>query len=396
MNARFRIKAAAFVVGLLVVAGSAALGHRRLALAIAASVFAWLLFETRRRTRFRFSEGPVREETFTLAQEAVDLVCGASAVFVHPRGALSVHRFGSGCASLLSLEGSPLAVLPLEQGRLLCAHEDRLSLCDARGREQKALAFEPALMRQSYRLLAAADGSRGALVTPWFAQVFDLSLEHLRGRVRFEDAGHYFKYAALGSSGRGLLLAGACLLPEEEGGALEARWDWWEQGQGGVWDRRWARARESYENSQVRGVQVGGDGGVLCTEVWREGYAFELRGADGGLLWERPGGERPVLSPSGAKVVFELPGQVLVVGDSDGRERWRWTHRERLRLKRVLDDGSCLVLEGRCLRRFGPGGVQAPEIWLKNDAEHLSMGLGGRLVLAGGRKGACLRLEGGF
>jgi hypothetical protein len=276
----------------------------------------------------------------------------------------------------------------------LLAYDDRLSLCDGQGKDLRSLAFDPPLLRQGYRLMASQDGVRAALATPWFVQVFDLDLGRLLGRVRFEDAGHYIKYAALGPSGSGLLLGGAYLLDQEDGGALEARWDWWESAGEGTWERRWGQAREGYENSQLRGVQVGGDGAVLCTELWRSGYAFELRRPDGTLLWEKPGGERPVLSPGGARVAWENGPDCLVMSGTDGHEFWRWRPKEQIRLKQPYDDASCLVLEGRCLRRFSPQGTPGPEIWLKNDAAHVALGAQGCLALAAGRHGALLRPDG--
>ena len=94
-------------------------------------------------------------------------------------------------------EKTPLDLLPIAGGRLLLAYEERLALCDLHGRELAALAFEAPLLRQAYRLLLSPDGAWGALVTPWFVQVFDSGLRGLHGRIRFEDAGHYIKYAAI-------------------------------------------------------------------------------------------------------------------------------------------------------------------------------------------------------
>ena len=65
-------------------------------------------------------------------------------------------------------------------------------------------------------------------------------------------------------------------------------------------------------------------------------------------------------------------------------------------MKRPADDGSCFVLEGRCLRRFSASGEQGPEIWLKNDAAHAALGAQGSLLLASGRHGARVALDGGL
>ncbi|MGH7443185.1 MAG: hypothetical protein ACREKE_10995, partial [bacterium] len=190
------------------------------------------------------------------------------------------------------------------------------------------------------------------------------------------------------SSGRGLLLAGTFLPPDQEDAPLEARWDWWQLEDNGAWALAWSRVGESYDNSHVRSVQVGGEGAVLCAETWRSGYGFELRASDGSVLWERTGAEHPVLSPGGGVVAWELGAGTLVVSDALGKERWRHAFTEQLRLKRVHDDGSCVVLEGRCLRRFSPEGVQSPEIWLKHDASHAAFDACGVLVLADGCRAA--------
>lgn len=360
------------------------------------ALFAWLCLETRARMRFRFSEGGARERGWDFDSEVLDLRAGASAVFIHAGGAVSVAPLSGGRIHRPVFERTPLALLPLDGERLLLAYEERLALCDLQGREGASLAFEAPLLRQAYRLLLSPDGAWGALATPWFVQVFDSGLRGLHGRVRFEDAGHYIKYAAFGPQGRSLLLAGAYLLDEESGGALEARWGWWERDGNDAWVRRWGQAREGYENSQLRGVQLSEDGMLACTELWRSDYAFELRKADSSLLWENRGGERPVLSPKGACVAWEKGPDSLVLSRADSTELWRYRFKERIRLKRPLDDGSCLALEGRCLRRFGPTGEQGPEIWLKNDAERVALGARDVLVLASGRHGACLSLDGGF
>jgi hypothetical protein len=389
------IKKGVLLGGLLGLGILAALRLWPWAAAVGLALFAWLCVETRARMRFRFSEGGLREKGWDFDTEVLDLRAGASAVFIHPGGVVSVAPLEGGGSRRPVFERTPLALLPLAGERLLLAYEERLALCDLTGRELGGLAFEAPLLRQAYRLLLSPDGAWGALVTPWFAQVFDSGLKGLHGRVRFEDAGHYIKYAAIAPQGRGLLLGGAYLLDEESGGALEARWDWWEREGEAGWVRRWGQAREGYENSQLRGVQLSADGAVLCTELYRSDYAFELRKPDSTLLWENRGGERPLLSPGGVCVAWEKGPDSLVLSRQDGTERWRYRFKERIRLKRPLDDGSCVALEGRCLRRFSPTGEQGPEIWLKNDAEQIALGAHGTLVLAAGRHGACLRIDGG-
>jgi hypothetical protein len=241
--------------------------------------------------------------------------------------------------------------------------------------------------------VAAPDSAILALVTPWFAQVFDPALRGLSGRVRYEDAGHYFKYAALAPGKPGLLLAGAYLLDDDAGPALEARWDWWEPGPQG-WVRRWARAREGAENSQLRGVQTAG--GVACVELWRTGYEFEVQARDGATLWAKRGGERPVLSPGGAVVAWEDgPGVLALTRVQGGVELWRRKVGDTLRLKRPLDDGSCVALEGRFLRGYSPQGGPLGERALERDAEHAVLGVGA-LALAKGTHGARVELDAGW
>ncbi|HTB22030.1 MAG TPA: hypothetical protein VK914_04940 [bacterium] len=395
MSASRGLKKAFLLGGLLALAGLALAGQGAGAAVLGLALFAWLAYETLKRTRFRFTDRG-RELGLAFDSEVLDLHGGACGVFVEGGGTVTVLPLGPGRTWRRTLKPPPMALLPLSGGHLILAYEDRLSLTDKGGAEIRGLAFEPPLLRQGYRLVADPGGDWVALATPWFVQVADAGLERTAGRLRFEDAGHYFKYAALGPGGRGLLVGGAYLLDEEAGGSLEARWGWWERGDDASWTRRWGQAREGYENSQLRGVHLCDDAGILCTELWRSGYAFELRRPDGTLLWERPGGERPVLSPGGARLVWEKGQDCLVMSSADGTECWQWKPKEQIRMKRPLDDGSCIVLEGRCLRRFSPAGVQGPETWLKNDAAHLALGAGGSLLLAAGRHGALLSLDGGF
>jgi hypothetical protein len=371
------------------------LGRHALAAALAVLLFGWLALETRVRTRFRFLDRARGERGLECPAEVGDLRCDFSAVFIQGRGRLSVLPMDGGAAWSRNFDPAPLAVLGLPGGRLIRAAEDRLHLCDARGRDQRSLDFDPPLLRQGYRLVADADGICAALATPWFVQVFDTDLASLRGRIPYEEAGHYFKYAALAPGGAGLLTAGAFLLEQEDGGSTEARWDWWEPRGDGSWERRWKQSRESYENSHLRGVQV--HGSTLCVELWHSGYSFLLQRTNGSALWERRGGEKPVLSPGGAMLAWEEgPGRLVMGRAADGTELWEWRPKELIRLKRPLDDGSCLVVEGRCLRRFDAQGRQAPERWLKNDAEHLAAGWNGGLAMAAGRRAAVLRPGGGY
>lgn len=394
-----RLKKFVFVALAALIAAVLVNGQWAAASALAALALVWLALETRARARFRFvaGEGEAGERGFECASEVKDLRCDFAAVFILGQGELCVAPQDKGRVWSRAFDPAPLAVLGLPGGRLICAGESRLSLLDAGGRELRSLEFDAPLLRQGYRLIASADASCAALATPWFIQVFDTELASLRGRIRYEDAGHYFKYASLAPGGRGLLAAGAFLLDEESGSATEARWDWWEPDAQGAWQRRWKRSRESYENSHLRGVQVSGDASMLCTEVWRSGYEFELQKPDGTLLWERRGGERPVFSPQGSVLAWEEGTERMLMGRaSDGKVLWEWRPKELIRLKRPLDSGACLVVEGRCLRRFDAQGKQTTELWLKHDAVHLAAGAAGGLALAAGRHAAWLHLPGGY
>lgn len=401
MSAGSRAKGIALLAGIAAVAGTLAAARPLSAAALALALFAWLALETRSRLKFRFlapGAGGPAEAGFGLAAEAMDLRCDGSALFVLGKGLLRVADARGPRPVWAALNPAPLAALALADGSLILAYEERLALAGPDGRERSSLPFEAPLLRQSYRLLLAPDASLAALVTPWSAHSFSPNLQGPAALIRYEDAGHYFKYAALGPAGSGLLLGGAFLLDEEQGGSLEARWGWWRQAGGAApdWSRAWSRASESYENTQLRGVQVSADGGLLCTERWRAGYEFEVQDPSGATLWERRGGERPVLSASGGALAWEDgSGDLVVSAARDGAELWRWRPSRQLRLKRVLEDGSCIVLEGRCLRGFRAGGAQAWERWLAQDPEHVALGPQGLLALAAGSRGACLDLSAG-
>ena len=146
-----------------------------------------------------------------------------------------------------------------------------------------------------------------ALHTPWFIQfAARRTLSRLGQRIRYEEAGHFLKYAALSADGLGLLLAGALLLEEDEesnAAGMEARWDYWTRDAQGQWSQAWAKAYESYNNSHLRGVAI--QGSTLLAEVYQAGYEFRLYRPDGTPLWERPGGERALLSPDGRYLLWQ-------------------------------------------------------------------------------------------
>lgn len=390
-----------FLLLLGAVLTSLALGHRGLALADAVLLLVWLGYETHLRQRFSFvALGRLPQRLLVFGSEL-------HAVLATPQSPLALVVEHGPILTLVDLaQGSrlwsrsfqakaPLAVLPLPDGRLVWASEQHLHFTDAQGLDEAELGFEAPLYRQSYRLLLSADGRSAALHTPWFIQAFDPLQRRLGGRIRYEDAGHYFKYAAFSPDGRGLLLAGALLLSEEEsgGGDLEARWDWWTLGTDGAWQKAWGKAYESYNNTHLRGVAVSADGRVLQAEVFQSGYEFKLYGLDGQPLWERPGGERPVLSANASHLAWENAYDGLVLSRvADKQKLWSHKPADKIRLKAVADDGHCLVLEGRHLRLFDAAGKQRWDAWLKVDPEELSLGPQGRLVVISGVHAGILQL----
>lgn len=390
-----------YVFLLLLLALLAALGLRAWGWALGAglALFAWLAWETRERLRFSFvARRACPELDLGLESELQALAVSAQAPW-----ALVVLDGPGQRVSLLDLdapgprwtrafEGRALALAARPDGKVLWASEDRLHLCGLDGQDGPSLAFEPPLFRQSYRILLSADGRRACLHTPWFIQSFDPDLRGLGPRLRYEDAGHYMKYAVLSHDGGRLYTAGALLLEPEEGGAgMEARWDAWDL-QAQAWNNAWKRSYESYNNSHLRGLGLSADGSLLCAEVWQEGYEMRLHRPDGSELWKRAG-ERPVPSPDGGLLLWESRFDGLVLTrPGDGGAVFKRPVQARVRFKAVAQDGTCLVLEGRHLRLLGPDGNQRWGAWFKADPQHLGLGPGGRLVVAGHGRAAVLRL----
>jgi hypothetical protein len=388
----------ALAAGAVLALGLALAGEARVAEGLIAAFLLWLAWRTRRRQRAHFSGGHADERGLVLDEEisALEAVAGKPwALLTHPGQKVSLLelpslriRFSRGFAA------PPLAAIADGEGRLLWASEDRLHRSSTAGPDEAELAFEAPLLRQSYRMHLNPDQSLAALSTPWMLQAFRPDLSALEGRVRWEDAGHYFKYAALAPGGGALCLAGARLLDEGEGGggATEAHWGLWRK-EGGAWTRSWAQAAESYASTQLRGVSFVAEGRLVLVELHRQGYAFQLAGLDGGVRLER-NGEHPVLSPDGRRLAYESEAG-LHLCDGDGVERWRWPHQERIRAKRVAGDGSVMVLEGLHLRWLDPLGKERwHRVW-REDPQLLALAEPPWLAVAAGRRVAALRLPGG-
>jgi hypothetical protein len=361
---------------------------RPVAGALAVGLFVWLAYETRQRQRFRFlAKHREAERVLTLGPDlhlALASRTEAQVLTVEHGPVLSLHAFNSG--ALLwrrPFEAAPQAVLCGPGGRLYYATETELVSCDAQGHDGARLAFEPPLFRQSYSLHLSADGGTLALQTPWFIQFAAPDLSRLGQRIRYEEAGHYLKYAALSADGKGLLLAGALLLEESEEATagMEARWDYWTCDTAGLWTQAWAKAYESYNNSHLRGVAI--QGRTLLAEVYQQGYEFRLYQPDGRAVWERPGGERAVLSPNGEYILWQSHFEGLQLSRvADKQQLWARKSEEQWRLKAVDDQGRCFLLEGRHLLVLDSSGQVRWEDWFKHDPSQFSLGPQGRLCVA--------------
>ncbi|HXB97046.1 MAG TPA: hypothetical protein VNZ54_03280 [bacterium] len=393
-----RLRLGLLAAGSALALGLAVSGHGRWALALAAGFLVWLARRTRRRLNAHFSGGTVRERGRLLEEEVsgLEAVPGRPwALLTHPGQRVSLLELPSLRTRYhRGFSRPPLAALADSEGRLLWASEDRLHRSSAAGRDETDLAFDAPLLRQSYRLHLNQDQSLAALSTPWLLQAFHPDLSGLRGRVRWEDAGHYFKYAALAPGGASLCLAGALLLDGDEGGggATEARWGLW-RWKDDSWVREWAGAAQSYASTQLRGVSFVAQGRLLLVELHQQGYAFQLLDPSGALRWGRAG-EHPVLSREGKRVAFESEAG-LHLCDGDGLELWRWPHQERIRAKRVAEDGSVLVLEGLHLRLLDARGQERwHRVW-RQDPQWLALAEAPWLAAAAGKRVAALRLPGG-
>jgi hypothetical protein len=393
------VKKFVFIVWLLLILGLALGALAGLAGAAAAGLFMWLAVETQRRRRFSFLAQHRSLETDITVSEALHLGLASQlsshALLVEHGPKLSLATFGSQRLGWhREFSTPPQAVLSGPEGMLYYATDDALVLCDKQGRDAARLSFEPPLFRQSYALHLSADGSVLALQTPWFIQFASPDLSRLGQRIRYEEAGHYLKYAALSADGKGLLLAGALLLdgPEDEAegetkSGIEARWDYWTCDEKGHWSQAWAKAYESYNNSHLRGVAI--QGSVLLAELYQEGYEFRLFNPAGEALWERPGGERALLSPSGAYLLWQNHFDGLVLSQVEGKQKlWARKGDQSIRLRAVDDQGRVLLLEGRQLSVLDRQAKLLWQDWFRVDPEQLSLGRGGRLcVVSGDRAG---------
>ena len=366
-------------------------GHAALGAGLGLGLFVWLAVETQRRQQFSFlARNPGLQRVVSLPQLHVGFVSEHSehALLVEHNTKLSLVRFKDASIEWQkSFEAAAQAVAVGPEGRLYYATETELVLCDAQGRDAARLAFEPPLYRQGYRILLSGDGRTLALHTPWFIQFAATDLSALGQRIRYEDAGHYLKYAALSADGRGLLLAGALLLDvdEDSTSGMEARWDYWTCDDAGHWAQAWAKAYESYNNTHLRGVAI--QAGTLLAEVYQQGYEFRLYRADGTALWERPGGERALLSPDGTHLVWQNEfDETRLSSVHDKAERWKRKNEALVRLKAVDDQGRVFLVEGRRLSVLDAKGQLVWEDYFKEDPSSLALGSGGRLLVTKGDK----------
>jgi hypothetical protein len=393
MRARRWILATGLALGL----GLCAAGRWRWSAGLAGGFLLWLAWRTHRRLRAPFSGGAADEHgrSLEVGVNAMVMVPGRPWVLLtHPGQQVSLMELPS--RRLRYRRGfsqSALAAVADGEGRLLWASEDRLHRASAAGQDEAELPFEAPLLRQGYRLQMSEDESLAALCTPWMLQAFKPDLSSLEGRVRWEDAGHYFKYSALAPDGSSLCLAGARLLEEDEGGggATQARWGLWKR-ENHTWVRAWARAAESYANTQLRGVSYVAQGRLLLVELHQHGYEFQLLDELGTLRLKRAG-EHPVMSRSGGRLAFESEAG-LHVCDGEGAELWHWSHQERIRAKQVADDGSVLVMEGLNLRLLdGQGRERWHRVW-RQDPQLLALAQPPWLAAAAGTWIAAIRVPG--
>lgn len=385
------------IAGVLGVVAAFITGHELVGAALFLGLFVWLMLETMERQRFRFlAKGKATEVTLSLPQLHAAVIGDLSphALMVEHGAKLSLVRFAdAGVEWQKSFQTPPLAVALGPEGRLYYATETEVVLCDPDGRDLARISFEPPLYRQGYRFLFSADGRQVALHTPWFVQFVASDLSRLGQRIRYEEAGHFLKYAALSADGRGLLVAGALLLEEDEDSTagMEARWDYWVQAQDGSWSQAWAKAYESYNNSHLRGVAI--QGTALMAEVYQQGYEFRIYGQDGSPRWERPGGEHARLSPNGEHLVWQNAfDEVILSRVSDKAERWKLKHEEVVRLKAVDDQGRVFMVEGRRLKVLAPDGKLLWQDVFKEDPTSLALGSRGRLLVIKDDKAGFIRV----
>ncbi len=249
------------------------------------------------------------------------------------------------------------------------------------------MAFEAPLLRQSYHLHLNDDRSLGALSTPWLLQAFQPDLSALRGRVRWEDAGHYFKYAALAPGG-------SSLLPGREPPAGPGRRRW-RRHRGALGAVALARRRQGpglghrgravLQHPAARpGLRCRGGRSLLMVELHQQGYSFQAAGSEsGGPCAGDRAGERPAMSQDGTGGWPLRATLACTFAAPTGLELWRWPHQERIRAKQVAGPTdpcwcwracTCAVLMRKGVSAGTGSGARIPG-WLG----------GGRGALAGGR-----------
>jgi hypothetical protein len=382
------LKKAIFVGWMLALAALLALGQGWMAALALLGLFVWLAVETKRRQAFSFLLLHRDIQRVLILSPDLHVVWSgrheAHALVLEHGPRFSLVDFNSGKKMWSRELPAPQAVLPAPGGGLYVAEATQLKLLRADGSET-ALGFEAPLLRQNYSLHLSGNGRTLALQTPWFIQFFAPDLSRLGARIRYEEAGHFLKHAALSFDGNGLLLAGALLLEEDEedgAGGLEARWDYWTQAQDGAWKQAWAQAHSSASNSHLRGVSISEDGSILAAEIYQDGYEFKLFKPDGTLLWQRLGGERPALSPQGKYLLWENSFTGVELSTVlDQKQLWAQALQAKLRLKAVDSQGRCLLLEGTRLRVLDAKGAVLWEDYFKEDPAQLSLGPGGRLAV---------------
>ena len=131
----------------------------------------------------------------------------------------------------------------------------------------------------------------------------------------------------------------------------------------------------------------------MAEPLIKAGYEFRLYQSDGTPLWERPGGERALLSPDGRYLLWQSAYEGVQLSEvATKRQLWARKSADTVRLRAVDSQGRVLLLEGRHLLVLDSAARVLWEDWFQIDPEQFSLGPAGRLCVVLGDKAGLIQV----